>query len=56
MSLGPEKGETEKMLEKLRLKDLSPIQEEIVRNLAIEYIDIMEYDKEKPNLVPNIEH
>ena len=56
MSLGPEVGETEKMLEKLILKDLDPIQEKVVKDLTIEYIDIMEYDQEKPNLVPNVEH
>jgi hypothetical protein len=56
MSLGPEKGETEKMLEKLKLRNLNKTQERIIKELVIDYMDIMEYDKEKPNLVPNVKH
>ncbi|EXX70442.1 enzymatic polyprotein, putative [Rhizophagus irregularis DAOM 181602=DAOM 197198] len=44
------------MLEKLKLRNLNKNQERITKELVIEYMDIMEYDKEKPNLVPNVKH
>ena len=44
------------MLKKLNIRNLSEKQEKIIKELVIEYIDIIEYDKEKPNLVPNIKH
>ena len=56
MSLGSNKRETEKMLEKLKLRNLNHQQEELIKKLLVKYIDIIEYDKEKPNLVPNVKH
>jgi len=44
------------MLKKLNIRNLSEKQEKIIKELVIEYIDIIEYDKEKPNLVPNVRH
>src|SRR5579862_5262965 len=44
------------MLKKLKIRNLSEKQEEIVKELVTKYIDIIEYDKEKPNLVPNVRH
>jgi hypothetical protein len=44
------------MLQKLKLEDLDPTQEETIKQIVIKYIDIIEYDKEKPNLVPNVRH
>lgn len=44
------------MLSKLKLEDLNPSQEETTKELVKKYIEIIEYDKEKPNLVPNVKH
>jgi hypothetical protein len=44
------------MLKKLNIRNLSEKQEKTIKELVIEYIDIIEYDKEKPNLVPNVRH
>ena len=56
ISLGPEQGETEKMLKKLVLEDIDSDKKTLITELVTQYIDIMEYDQEKPNIVPNVKH
>src|SRR6202000_3062881 len=53
--------ETLKMLEKLKSKtfieeSLNPEDKKTVQDLLIKYEDVLEYDQERPNIVPDVNH
>src|SRR2546421_375262 len=60
-SLGSEQRETLKMLERIKLKtfienSLNQRDKRKIKDLLLKYKSVLEYNQEKPNIVPNVKH